>query len=245
MPSGRTLQLVSNESFTYALGGLNYVCTLFHQLSPQSIFPGIKQRIAYDQAKARKRKFAKDSLLRILDPEALIKQVAGPLKSHFRQPGKKILPALLLVSGLRVSDVYFGAVVEPVPGEPDKALITSRLKPGLRVKGEEKKAVVPLLCPFTEFKRHLDFFRAEFKNVDSSEKATGSRGKSNKQWCSEAIGNLCSNFTRPHHMRAIYAKIAYSKFGKDEHEATFVQRVLMHDTDKAAQAYSHVMIVQE
>lgn len=231
----------SQPPFRQELSLLPYLPIHFTKLNSYNILP--KERVReIERAKvARKRKFEETKLLRIEEPQRLLDQVLLPLQAKNEQPPEKLLPALALASGLRISDIYYGATVDCNKDiYAYEAVVTSFLKPGLATK---KTGLIPLLVTFNMFDYHLKQFRSHFPSIRSPTSASGSsRGIKNKEWCLKAIGSLCDNFAKPHHLRALYAKFAYLQFGTRQHEASFVQKVLLHESDYAASAYSNVII---
>ncbi len=242
-------EIVKPESFEHELSQVDYCPGSFAKLRLDMIIPGSRERRMHKQQSRQNEKFEAVRLMVIENPNQLMQKVLNPLRLREITPAD-ILPALLLATGLRVSDIYFGAelvrviIHDPVTNEnkvePYQAHVTSRLKPGLK---SEKKGIIPLLAYVEDVLYHLARFRGVYNNVKTSSAAASSRSKKNKEWCIRAVGSLCTNFTRPHNLRALYAKLAYHVYGfPDKHEPSFVKDILLHDTFQAGTCYSNVIL---
>lgn len=226
-----------------ALAHLPFMPAIYEMISFDRIQHGFQKNEKKKRELSRQEKLTPEHLLIINDPNGLMERVLFPLLDLKKTyPNEIVLPGLLLASGLRVADVYFGADVYFRDNMDYGVDVVSKLK--LPLGQTEKKGFVPLLIPARAFVAHLQRFRKQNPNIETSEKASSSRGAINKRWCMKQVGSLIGNFTKPHNLRAVYAKLAYLLFGKTMlmTEATFVQFVLLHSSDRAALNYSGVIV---
>jgi hypothetical protein len=229
----------ANE-FENMLANVSFAPEIFDKVSVPSILgKECKIRQKFAESEARKEKFKKENLLKVKNAQDFLNYMLQPLLTYEIQSSEILLPALLFASGLRVSDIYGNAEITPYDDELlcNYAYVKSFLKTGLCY---EKENLIPLLCDAKKFLFHLKSFRLRFP--DSKNVSSGNNGKKNKEWCKQRVKGLCKNFTHTHQLRALYAKFAFLLFGKNEHELTFIKKVLLHESDSAASSYSNVKV---
>ena len=215
----------------------------FLLLSLQCLLPGATvQEVKKNRRTARARKFAKENLLWIHKPQHFLIHILSGLGSS---KAENLFPALLLASGLRVSDIYFGAKCDPDPNHPYRMKVESHLKKGCRLSTDPKKGTISLLCQYPLFEVGLQRFRSLWPNVKCAKQASTCRAAVNKKWCLNAVGGYVENFKKCHSFRAIYAKFAYILWGRAEREACFFQRMLLHDSDYVSSEYETVKIPED
>jgi len=231
------------EGFEADICDLDYIPEQFRELTCDKLLGKFSISEVKEQRKqARKQKFSKENLLWISEPAVFLDRVLSGLSS---ENPSTLFPALLLASGLRVSDIYFGATCKPVPSHPYKMLVYSNLKKGLKLSNDSKCGVIFLLCEFNVFNAALTRFRSLFPHIQNSLQASTSRGPQNKKWCLKAVGNLATNFKKCHSLRAIYAKFCYILWGREERECNFFKEMLLHDSDHISSEYETVKIPEE
>lgn len=225
--------------FEKLVGQLGYVPAAFASLAlPRQL----EAELRATRRQSRQHKFSSENLLRIRDPQGFLGVIATQLRSD---EACLLFPALLVVSGLRVSDIYYGAQLQPVEGQPFQALTHSALKRGSRLSDEPKKGVIHLCCTFSLLDNGLQKFRKQFPNVQTSHQASTLRGPTNKKWCLAAFGNHVQNLYKCHQLRAVYAKLVYILWGREEHESSFYKKNLLHDSDTVSAEYETVKIPED